>query len=285
MSDLTLGERLINWGKCEPSVEVMIIVGSRANSSASAGMADKWSDWDFQIVTAKPENFWHRDWIRSAGLSQPIAYVNRTGRLGHTAKITGVFPEGDLDLVLIPANKLLALKWLAIAGLANCIPRARGALRDLSLVLRSGHRFVKSSRRWEDFFRSVIIDTPPSILDEDSICEMADGYVCDYVSTEHKIRRGEYLAAQLWLHVNLGEINFRLLHEINLRKGARSFPDGRRIEVTAPEKWREALAIEALPESESLKRALEKSAQTCRELTHSLVGTKWRWPDLSSRLH
>jgi hypothetical protein len=262
----------------------MIIVGSRAHRLGGIGSADRWSDWDFQIVTSQPKQFRTRDWTHEAGLSLPISYVERTGRLGHTAKISAVFAEGDLDLVLIPARRLLVLKWLLAVGIAGRVPRAQHALNDLSLVLRAGHHFVKSSRKWEKFFCRVISNGSPPWINDDEICVMANGFVCDYLSTRQKILRGEYLAAQRWLHINLGEANFRLLHELNLRSGGATFHDGRRIEATAQHQWRDAIAIDASPNRESLFAALEKSAQTCRALMEALVGQKWTWPDLSLRL-
>jgi hypothetical protein len=262
----------------------MIIVGSRAHQPGDVSRADEWSDWDFQIVTSKPQLFETQDWTRAAGLPQPLIYVNRRGRLGHTDKVSAIFAEADLDLVLIPAGQLLALRWLILTGLAGYMPRARSAIKDLSTVLRHGHHFVKKNLKLEKLYAYLTSTSILEFLEDDVICQIADGYVCDYVSTFQKVRRGEFLAAQRWLHVNLSEAIFRLLHERNLRAGDKSFLDGRRIESIVSTEWREAVTIEAFPNSVSLYRALDKSAHTLRRLMSSLVGNKWCWPDLPPRL-
>src|SRR5688572_15571339 len=143
---------MVGWASHERTIQAMILVGSRSQRKGEAPCADEWSDWDFQIVTSKLDTFERDEWTRAAGLSRPLIYVKRRGRLGHTDKISAVFKDGDLDLVLIPARQLLLLKWLTIAGLASHIPAARRPLKDLSTVLRQGYHFVKSSPRFETFF-------------------------------------------------------------------------------------------------------------------------------------
>jgi hypothetical protein len=86
------------------------------------------------------------------------------------------------------------------------------------------------------------------------------------------------IAAQRWLHHQLAEVNFRLLHELRNRARLASFPDSRRIEFLVDDRWRAAVSVEALLGKESLESALAKSAQTFRELMHALVGETWRWP-------
>jgi hypothetical protein len=263
----------------------MILVGSRAHSLKGIALADQWSDWDFQIISTRPEKFNNSDWLKDSGLSRPLTYVVRPGRLGHAAKVSAVFPDDDLDLVIIPAKDLIALKWVWASGLINRLPRARRALRDLSQVIQAGYRFVKCNPGWEKLFYKVATSRSLAILDDEAICAMADGYVCDYISAKQKMYRGEYLAVQRWLHVNLAEVNFRLLYEQGLRLGNTSYADGRHLETIGSDEWRDLVSVHALPERESLNQALEKSALTLRRLMHSLVGAKWQWPDLSLRLY
>jgi hypothetical protein len=284
VSQEILGQQLIDWSQSEQSVLAMVLVGSRAHSLHGISVADRWSDWDFQIITDRPEKFSSSDWLRASRLARPLTYVLRPGRFGHTAKVSAVFPAGELDLVIIPARNLVALKWAWACGFIHQVPSASRALRDLSQVLHPGYQFVKLNRQFENLYRKIATSSTISILDDKSICVMADGYVCDYISAKHKVLRGEYLAAQRWLHVNLTEVNFRLLYERGLRLGTLSYADGRRIEAIAgKDEWRDAVSVQALPDCESLNQALEKSALTLRLLMHSLVGTKWQWPDLSLR--
>lgn len=189
-----------------------------------------------------------------------------------------VFPEVELDLVLISALQLGLVKWLCRFGLISRSPRALAALSDLALVLRPGYRLLKGEAAWGKLFERVATAIPPTRLDDGAIVEIAAGFICDYISTRQKIARGELLAAQRWLHHQLAEVNFHLLHELKQREGAKTFPDARRLERVIDDRWRRAVTVAALPERESLAAAVELSAQTCRELVAALVGAQWCWP-------
>jgi hypothetical protein len=103
--------------------------------------------------------------------------------------------------------------------------------------------------------------------------------VCDYVSTHRKLQRGELLAAQRWLHHQLAEANFRLAHELRLRRGQTSFPDARRIERLSNVAL-EDVTVSAYPKAADLRKAVEAAANGHRRLMTALLGDKWRWPDL-----
>jgi hypothetical protein len=151
----------------------------------------------------------------------------------------------------------------------------------LAMVLAPGYRFLKGSQSWAKLFEKIAFEVRPQRLNNRDICNMADGFVCDYISARRKITRGELLAAQRWLHCNLAETNFRLLHELKLRKNQPSYPDARRIEALGRDIWLEAVTVSALLDSKALSNAVERSAQGCRDLMASLVGQGWRWPDIS----
>ena len=99
-----------------------------------------------------------------------------------------------------------------------------------------------------------------------------------------KIARGELVAAQRWLHAQLAETNFRLLHEVRRRRGQASFPDARRLELLATAEELGSVRIEATLEEGSLRAAAGQSATGCAALVRALVGDAWRWPELPSGL-
>jgi hypothetical protein len=275
--------RFVAWARREPSITALVLIGSQTRASGAAA-ADRFSDWDFQVATSRPELFAERNWTRSAGLPDPIVQAVRAGRLGRAAKATVIFPGGDLDLVLMPAGRLRLAKWAMQLGLGARLARSP-ALRDLALVLGHGHRVEKGGAGWEDFFRRVASEIPPTRLEDHEVANLAEGFAADYLSTWQKIERGELLAAQRWLHVQLAETNFRLMHELRRRRGAPSYPDARRVETLYEDAAREAVAVSVAPESASLARAVEHSAQSCRDTVTALIGTAWRWPEgLASRL-
>jgi hypothetical protein len=270
--------RFMRWAERERSVRALILIGSQARGSHAPDAADRYSDWDFQVVTSHPELFDSRTWINSTDLAVPLTYVARGGRLGSARKVTALFPDGELDLVIIPSRKLGLVRWLQRIGLSRRIPAAHRALSDLSVVLRGGYRLVKGEREWAAFFTRVATNIPAPRLTDDDVRNVADGFVCDYLSTLRKIERGEMLAAQRWLHQHLAEVNFRLLQELRQRAGVAGFPDARRLEATSDARSLEAVRVAAVPSDASLREALTKSADTCRWLVRELVGDSWHWP-------
>lgn len=283
MTNVTLGEKFSRWAAAEKAMELLVLIGSQARAAQGAiAAADGGSDWDFQLATSTPEIFRDAKWTAQAGLS-PLAYVFRGGRLGSAPKVTALFAEGELDLVIIPVG-LLREVVRTVGGKA--IPAdspVRQPVIDLAAVLQGGYKILVGEQEFGAFYDFVRREVPPARLSDDEACQLAAGFVCDYVSTHRKIDRGEFLAAQRWLHVQLAETNYRFLHELRLRNGLISFPDARRLE-SLREPRLSAISVEAALDAESLRSAVEKSAAACRDLMGSLVGARWQWPDLDAVL-
>jgi hypothetical protein len=278
VSHPSVGDTFEAWARSEPDVRVVLMLGSRARSFGEIGSSDEGSDWDFHVVTSNIKLFLDAAWAERAQLPKPFAYVARSGRLSPVTKSSAIFPSGEIDIVLLPLTHLRAAKALMRFGLAQRIPSVRNALADLTLVLLPGYRVVKGDKSWSSFFSSVVSQIPSPRLDNHTVCELAEAYVIDYISTRRKINRGEFMAGQRWLHIQLAETNFRLLHELRLRSHKPTFPDGRRLELLPIDQWLDGIRVSALPNRESLLAALEKSAETCRAIVGHLVGTAWKWP-------
>jgi hypothetical protein len=283
VTDLDLGERFVAWARQEPSIHALIQIGSRVRAPDTPGAADPDSDWDFQAVSARPELLFGGSVAERAGLGDPIVWVAREGRLGSARKITACFSEGDLDVVVIPAAALRLARWLMRLPSGLRPGRLSRRLADLSVVLRDGYRFRKGELEWGRFFAEVATTVPVARLSDCDVRTLAEGFVCDYLSTWRKIERGELMAAQRWLHHQLAETNFRLLHELRLRADEPSFPDARRIERIVAEPWQSRLAVSAILDPDALRAAAEGTADACRELTRALIGTSWQWPVLPLR--
>jgi hypothetical protein len=279
VSDKGIGERFEQWARSEPSIVGLVAIGSRVRAAQQAGAADENSDFDFQVIITDSATFEHPSWLDAAGLGRPAAHAARAGRLGSARKITVVFTDGELDLVLIPAWRLRLAGWLLRFRLTERIAVVKGALAGLSTVLHDGYVFRKGEQDWGALYSRISSTFLTAPLDDDEVRALAEGFVCDYVSTHRKIARGEYLAAQRWLHVQLAETNFRLAHELRMRRGASSFPDARRLEFLL-ESNLDALTVSAAPDAQSLQAAADKAAATCRMLVRQLVGDAWRWPEL-----
>lgn len=277
---MNLGERVIGWAKDDPAVALLVLIGSRARPAGARTAADRFSDWDFQIAVEQPQDFATGVWLESLGL-KPLAYVLRPGRLGSSLKASAVTAEGELDLVVLPARPLRGLAQLVESGGLVTDPMAVQAMGDLAAVLAGGLCLLKGEGEFGRLYAHVMRAVPLPRLDDSAVVRLAEAFVCDYVFTRRKIDRGELLAARRWLHHQLAESNFRLLHESRLRAGLESFPDARRLEFLGEPRC-EALALGLSQSAGDLRMAVERAANLNRELVAALIGESWRWPDLSS---
>jgi hypothetical protein len=274
-----IGERVEEWARRQDHVELLVAIGSRVRAPGAVGAADDRSDWDYQIASSRPEILDRSAWLSALGV-EVHAYAVRIGRLGSSAKISVVTDRGELDLVILPAEALRVLTTAMSRPASSWPPQLLPALTDLATVLAGGFRVLKGEAAYGPLLARIARKVPVTRLDDAAVRLEAEGFVCDYVSTWRKVERGEWIAAQRWLHHQLAETNLRLLHELRLRRGGASFPDGRRLERLA-EPLADELTIRATPDAESLRAALPRCADAHRRLVEALLGDTWRWPDLS----
>ena len=267
------------WAERTPSVNALTLIGSRERPASDAlWRPDKQSDWDFQIVTSKPEMFADGAWTRGLEGAKLIVYSARVARIGGVPKINAIFEGAEVDFVVVPVELFKKMKRVISRGLHRREGEERQFIQNLAVVIRPGWRFLKGAEHWDALYRQAIAEVTDPRLSDDAVRQLANGFVCDLVWTRRKIERGELNAAQRMLHRELAETNFRLLHELRLRRGERSFPEARRIERVASKADLNAISVSAKLEAEALRDALKKSAAALRKLMKALVGAGWRWP-------
>ena len=277
MVSASLGEKIAAWAAGEPSVEALVLIGSRVREAKDkVWAADAQSDWDFLVISSRPEMFSTPAWLKKLG-AKPVAYAVRTAQIGGVPKIAAVFADTEADFVIQPVPLVRQVRSALARGAHRRPGPVRSALQDLAVVIRPGWKFLKGAKAWEPFYRRAVAAVPDRRLDHAEARSLAEAFVCDAVWTRRKIARGEFLAAQRMLHRSLAETNFRLLHELRLRRGVRSFPEARRIERVARSAELSAVSISAAPNAKSLRTALAKSSATLRKLMSALA-PGWRWP-------
>jgi hypothetical protein len=185
-----------------------------------------------------------------------------------------------LDLVVIPVKPLRNLAQAVSAEWRFSQPAVLSAVQDLGAVLAGGYQILKGMAEFGELYALVAKDSSKWRLDDNALRQLADAFVCDYVSTYRKIQRGELIAAQRWLHQQLAETNFRLAHELRLRLGHPSFPDARRIERLADSTLVD-LRVSARTDETELRSAVEMIAAVHRRLMTALLADRWCWPDLT----
>ena len=270
------------WADRTPSVKGLVLIGSRERPAGDAiWKVDSESDWDFQIITSETKPFATRSWTRELVGMDLRHYATRVARVGGVPRINAIFTGAEADFKIIPADRLRLAKFLVGLGCHRKEGWVRRGLQDLAVVVRPGWRFLKGSKGWDGFYRRVVNEVSDARLNNDDAMALANVFVCEARWVRLKAVRGELAAVQRMLHRELGETNFRLLHELKLRRGEPSFPDARRIErVTSPAEL-SAVRVNARMEIEELLAAVTQSESTLRMLMAELVGDRWQWPELS----
>ena len=264
------------WAAGQPAIKAAVLIGSHIRPAGAPNAADPASDWDFQVVTSRPRQFASADWTRALpGCTLRVYSVRPT--FGGVQKVTALFAEAETDFVVIPALQLRLARLAYALGLHRRPGPARRGLADLAIVIRPGHRFLKGEPQWGKFYARVIRDVADPRLDDAEAVRLADGFVCDVVWTERKLARGELLASQRMIFQSLAETNFRLLHEVRLRRGEPSYPEARRLERVATAEERDAVSLAPALDVASLTDALGKARATLVRLMAQLV-PGWRWP-------
>jgi len=272
-------QSLAVWAARSAVVKAVVLIGSRARAADDLlWQPEATSDWDFHVITSRPEIFAHSAWTTAAGLGAPLAYVDRLGVLGSARKVSAVFPAMEMDLVVLPAWRLQLAQVAMSLGLHRQSAGLRRALGDLAIVIRPGWRFLHGAKDWEPFYQKVVADIADPRLSDAEAVRLANGLVCDFVWLQRKVTRGELVAAQRMLHRSLVETNLRLAHELRLRRGERSFPEGRRLELVLTVTELARLRVSASLEPAALRAAAGHCAATCRELMAALLGVSWSWP-------
>lgn len=270
-------EVVARWAATQPAIQAMVLIGSHVRPDGAANAADEVSDWDFQVITSDPAAFGHREVL--AGLVPdvlPTVYSQRP-TFGGVQRVTALYPGLEVDFVVLAAGKLRLAKLAAALGAHRRPGPLRDALGGLAVVIRPGYRFLKGGASWNGFYQRVLREVPDPRLEDGAIVALAEGFVCDVVWSERKLRRGEYLAVQRMLHQSLAETNFRLLHELRLRRGEVSHPEARRIERVVGAKELAGVTIVAKPARDELAAAIVQAKATLLDFMHALVPS-WRWP-------
>lgn len=276
---MDLGEKMAEWAQAEPSVDGLVLIGSRVRAAEDlVWRADSQSDWDFQIITRQPEMFLTREWTQRLGLGLRV-YAARRAAIGGVPKVAALFDTAEADFVIAPFDFLDRMRRGIASGEHHASADFVRTVQDLAVVIRPGWRFLKGRAEWEPFYETVVRDIADPRLNDAQVVSLAEGFVCDAVWVRRKIDRGELLAAQRMVHRSLAETNMQLLHELRRRRNERTFPEARRAEMILPSDEVRLLSLEPTLEKTSLGNALKHASESCRTLVSALIGDAWRWPD------
>ncbi len=272
--------RIAAWAAVRPDIAALVQIGSRVQAGSSA---DRWSDYDFQLLTSDPGAY--RDPAAFAGLGEPWVLAVQPV-FGGAEKVTLVGPDAvEMDFVLLPAGQLrVAFAALRFPSLAGIWPAPlREGVRNLRIVACPGWRVIKGGAAWERRYARLGATVPWPSLTEREFRIHAEAFWAGAIWTAKKILRGEYRAAQRELHRSVWERTWVLLEEEARAARAKARPEARRAEDwLAPDRLRQTAVAGGL-DRPSLAAGLLAAAALFAEVEHRLAADRgWTRRDHSA---
>lgn len=268
------------WLKSEAAIQSAVLFGSGALAEESVSQPDQWSDVDLHIITTDAEKIRCTDW-KAELPSLGFRFQAVRAATGGVEKLTVVFANGQMDLIIVPRAKMRLARLAMTMGIHRWHRGLEVALNEIQTCLRSGYRFLKGEEKWGAFYQRVATSMPGVRLSDPELCALADVAVVDLLWIRQKLARGELCASQHLLHRSIGETNLRFARELRLRRGEPlpSFGLGRRAEKLYRPEELQWVQIDARCDREELRQATEKARQGLVSLMHELF-PEWTMPVL-----
>jgi hypothetical protein len=270
------GDAIPAWLAAEPAVRSAVWFGSGAQPGTA--VADGWSDCDLHLVVTGAESFECVDWAWALPDEKLCLQVARPAT-GGVRKVTAVFAQGQIDLVLVPMAQMRLARFGLRLGLQRRLRFLAIALNEMATCLATGYRFLKGEQQWGAFYARVAAEMPGVRIADAEVRQLADVFLCELLWVQQKLERGELAAAQLALHRSLAETNFRLVRELQLRRRAPlpSFGLARRVETLLRPDELARISIDAPLQREALGLAAWQSLDGLAALMRELV-PDWQAP-------
>jgi len=246
-------DRLSKWAHAQADIKALVQIGSRVQAGA---VVDKWSDFDYQLITSEPVRYLDGAFAAQLG---PSWAVGARRAFGNAVKVSAVYEDAlEADFVILRHWEVriatAALRWAQTERWWP-LPLRQGT-RDLRRVAGLGWKVIKGGPPWEDRYRRL---TPfRAALTQKEFASLCGEFWSQLVWVRKKIQRGEFLAAQRAFHGVLLEHVFRLWEEETLQAGRAAWPEARRAEQwLLPDKLQRA-RIPVLPDGATLVAACQR---------------------------
>ena len=283
-SDMTPHEfeaRIVNWARRQADIEALVQIGSRV---LEEGKFDIWSDWDFHLISSRPQQYYRTDWL--GGIAPPwCAHAERS--LRGAMKVSAVFDGGlEADFVLLAAWQMKLVYWgMKHPELARFMPDRlhRGILETRVILLGSGFRVLTGGKPWEERLAALKVPWASRRMSAEEFSMHVAAFWQKAVWVTKKIVRPEPRSAMHWLHKLVVEHVYALLEEEAWLAGRVARP-----EALKAEKWLDAkrlaqTAIETGTDQRVLARALLAEIALFEEVCLSVATSRgWAAPDYTA---
>ncbi len=272
--------RIVEWARQRADVVALIQIGSRVQ----AGKSDAWSDWDFHLISTRPQRYYCTDWL--AEIAPPwCAYGERT--LRGASKVSAVFEGGlEADFVLLMSWQMKLVYWcMRHPNWVDRMPARlhRGILETREILLGSGYRVLIGGKGWETRLTALDVPWPYLRMSVEEFSEHAAAFWQKSVWVAKKIARPEPRSAMHWLHKLIINHVYALLEEEAWLAGRVARPEALKAEKWLDARRLEQTVIETGTGQRGLARALLAEICLFEEVSQSVAASRgFALPDYSA---
>jgi len=264
--------RIVEWARRQSDISALIQIGSRAQGGQAF---DKWSDWDFHLISTRPQRYYGTDWL--VEIARPWC-ANAEISLRGMNKVSAVFEGGlEADFVPMPAWQIKLVYWgMRHPEMVKWMPGRlrRGIMETRVILLNSGYRVLVGGESWETRMTALNVHWSSHRMSVTEFEKHVTAFWQKAVWVTKKIARPELRSANHWLHKLILQHVYALLEEEAWLAGKNARP-----EALKAEKWLDLrrlaqTAIETGVDQRLLARALLAQIALFEEVTQSIAQTR-----------
>jgi hypothetical protein len=269
MTPLEFEVRIVEWARRQSDIVSLIQIGSRVQG---AGIADAMSDWDFHLISTKPEKYRNTNWVSE--IAPPwCVHVERSRR--GVMKVSAVFEDAlEADFVLLTAWQMKLVYW----GMQHPewkirMPErlVRGIDETRTILLNSGFRVWIGGEGWNRRLKALQIPWPQKRMSVEEFNDHVSAFWQKSVWVAKKIARPEPRSAMHWLHKLVVEHSYSLLEEEAWLAGRSARPEALKAEKWLDERRLKQTTLTTGLDQQVLARALLHEMALFEEVSSSVA--------------
>ena len=264
--------RIVDWARQQPDIEALVQIGSRV---LAEGKFDALSDWDFHLISNRPQKYYRTDWLAEIALPW-CAHTERS--LRGSMKVSAVFEGGlEADFVLLAAWQMKLVYWgMNHPKLQKWMPARlhRGILETRVILLGSGSRVLVGGKKWEQRLSALSVSWASRRMSVEEFSRHVAAFWQKCVWVAKKIARPEPRSAMHWLHKLVIEHVYALLEEEAWLAGRVARPEALKAEKWLDARRLEQTVVETGTDQRILARALLGQITLFEEVCRSVAGSR-----------
>lgn len=263
--------RIVDWARQQPDLEALILAGSRAQGDG----VDEWSDWDFHLISARPQLYYRTEWLARIA---PLWCANAELTPRGVIKVSAVFEGGlEADFVPLATWQMKLVYWsMRHPDWGNWMPARlhRGILETRAFLLGSGYRVLVGGKAWEQRLTALDAKWAGLSMGAEEFSRHIAAFWQKSVWVTKKIARPEPRSAMHWMHKLITDHVYALLAEEARLAGRPARPEARKAEQWLDARRLGQTAVETGTDPRVLARALLAEIVLFEEVSQSVAGSR-----------